>query len=701
MLKVNEAERSHLWSDAPRYADRTAAISLRALIDVLRRRWRTMLLCIMASIALAAIYLHNTPDKFGAMASLLIDSRRAQLSQSDGAATVVDQSAIDTQIEMLKSERIVLQVIDKLKLTEDPEFSGEGDARPSPLVLRWARELVDRLKVMFGPAPTDQQMRMATPMARDVLIQRQTLLAVMQQLFVARAGRTYVVEVRFSSSDPIKSARIANAISEAYISDQLEAKRAESRYALAWLEGEVNDKRELAGQAYRAGQEFKSQYSIDPQRELTIGREFALSTQRAGQTTETLATLQGQIDKLVADAAAADHDVPPPRPLLEAIAAASGAGAAVPQADWAAVTSAVQALQRRATELAESAGRDREQAETMRRRSADMDASQTKLRDIETAAAMARSRYESLLNQLTHASQTQSAPASDGRIVTLAAPPLWKTSPRGALTLLLAGLAGICLGTSAAFVREHLDSTVRTREQAERALQGQCLGSVPNAPKARPAQHGAPDKILDARRKVRRTLAGVKAMIDMNTIGREARVVALTSAVRKEGRSTLAFHLAEAIARTGASVLLIDCDFTDPYLSDILPSHEDEQPQWLIKTDFGFDFVPAAHDNEAEGMFDLSKFEDMIEVARANYKYVIVDLPPVLPCGSFHVMAPFMDAFVFVVRWGKTTIDQLDRAMLNSRGLDGRMLGILLNGVSPGTLRRWEGSGAKSYGDFV
>src|SRR6185437_13167046 len=106
-------------------------------------------------------------------------------------------------IETIKSEKIALAVITRLALDKDPEFI-EPD-------------LVSRLIGLVGFFSTPHTN------IRD-LRQRQAVDYFGRALSVVQVGHSYAAIIRFTSLDPEKAARIANAVCEAYIEDQLEAR---------------------------------------------------------------------------------------------------------------------------------------------------------------------------------------------------------------------------------------------------------------------------------------------------------------------------------------------------------------------------------------------------------------------------------------------------------------------------------------------
>ena len=83
---------------------------------------------------------------------------------------------------------------------------------------------------------------------------------------------------------------------------------------------------------------------------------------------------------------------------------------------------------------------------------------------------------------------------------------------------------------------------------------------------------------------------------------------------------------------------------------------------------------------------------------RKRYDYVIVDLPPLVPNVDVRATEALVDYYVFVVEWGRTKIDLVERALKEAAGIYAGVLGVVLNKVHASGLKRHEGYGG--YGDY-
>ncbi len=690
-------------------------LSVNFFLDAFRRRWAMLFACVVVALALGGAYILVTPKKYAATTTLLIDTRLAQLSQTEATATVVDQAAVESQIELIQSERMLSVVIDKLDLLNDPEF-GKATAEEAD----------------------------AAPVSADVARQR-ALTVLAAGLGVGRVGRSYLVSVTYTSPDPAKAARIANEVANTYISDQIGAKVQAAKDQNAWLDGQVNEMRTRSTRDYRAVQQFKAAHDIDPFADLRTQQDadrLSGEVSLAQSTADTARIGMDSADALLAGPGRTDYS-PPDAAALRRLsdpeldrdasrydelgdklkAAGGGGGAASLQAEqdgalkslWASVRAV--AVQRRSDWVAASARQRASEAALADVRLRDTRARllAERLRALETEAATSRSLYESYLNQLTHAGQQQPVPAGDTRVVSPAAVPLYPSKPKKLLTLALAGMAGVAFGLAGIFVVENMDDVIRTRHQVEVATDMSCLGVIPtirrrtrwrkqltpgeNLRHSFPHYTGASPRSRgsDTLRSLQlATLRGGRSM--------GGSVLGVTSAVAGEGKSTTVYNLAISASRAGRKVLVVDCNLRNPTFTHLIAPGQAPVPllglRQSVPTGDGFDLLPASAQHTIEGaeMPDADLLRALLADARADYDLVVVDLPAILPLSELRSIIPEVDLLVLLIRWGSTTVGQVQRALARLAGED-RAVGVVLNGVEVRKMRRFEGSRNRSYAD--
>ena len=106
----------------------SGTLSLLHVRDFLSRQWRFIALVTGLAVILGVGYVAVTPSKYTAQADMIIDTKRATWTQSELTTEnhPVEDPLVESEIETTKSEKVALSVINRLHLTEDPEFVGAG-----------------------------------------------------------------------------------------------------------------------------------------------------------------------------------------------------------------------------------------------------------------------------------------------------------------------------------------------------------------------------------------------------------------------------------------------------------------------------------------------------------------------------------------------------------------------------------------------
>lgn len=712
-------------------------LSLPHLRDFLSREWRLIALTTVLALAIGSGYVATSPRKFTAQADMIIDTKRITWTQSEMAseARAVDDSAVESEIETTKSEKVATAVIRQLHLTDDPEFVG------APHGLR------NRLFAWFRPPPDEK------PTSDELM--RRALATLKDNLRVTRLGRSYVEQIAYTSLDPDKAARIANAFADAYIEDQLLAKYEATRRASAWLEQRIGELRQQASDAYKAVQDFKAENSIIIGVDGKLASEveldqlgIALAKARA-DTSQARAKLD-RIQRVLEQRSDKSSFTIPDPVVTDALSSPvitklrqQFLDNKNKEAEWSArygpthiaaknLRSEMAALQNsiwdEVSRIAESykselqitksqeEAIDKRMIEVFQKSGATRQA-QVRLRELETGANTYRGIYETFLSRLTQSIQQQSFPATEARVVTEASPPRRPSSPKIGITLAFAAICGLGLGVMSAIAREQLmNRRIHTRDQLQRTLGTSCLAVLPVVSrlpgKLRSKHRTAFEQISEASpfSATAEALRYIKVAIDLHPAG--AKIIGVTSALPGEGKTTVAAAFAAFVAEGGARTLLIDGDLRNPSLSRMLGYEEDPglinvvadhlQFEELLISDsrFKFDVLPSSttvRPSNSSDILNAAATRALLQKARSDYDYIVCDLPPVLPVVDVKAAAGLFDAFILVVEWGSTSIKEIRNAVEVSPILSERLLGCVLNKADEALLRRFEGYSDRRY----
>jgi succinoglycan biosynthesis transport protein ExoP len=223
----------------------------RIFTGFLYRQYPVIGVAFLLIMALAAVYLFTTPPSFTAVAKLMIDSRKVQPFQQQMIGDISPESwSVDSQVEVLQSENVALAVIKGLHLTEDPEFVAPNDGLFSTIKGLVLNPLV------LNPFGSSEGQPSEFALIRDAIGRLQS------HLKISRAGLTYVMNIGFRSHNPQQAAHVANAVAEAYINDQLDAKYQATRRAGDWMRDRIKELRDQSTNAERAVVDFKAKNNI-------------------------------------------------------------------------------------------------------------------------------------------------------------------------------------------------------------------------------------------------------------------------------------------------------------------------------------------------------------------------------------------------------------------------------------------------------
>ncbi|MBV9407020.1 MAG: AAA family ATPase, partial [Acidobacteriaceae bacterium] len=734
------------------------------VLGFVRRRFSAIAFTVVLMLALATLYIVTAPPRFTGHAVLMIDTHKSQVfqqQQSPLGDLPIDSATVDTQIEILNSENIALSVVKQLHLDQDPEFI-YPHVGVSATVLGFILSFVPS-----GPTPGVP----AAPASNEFRHQRTALGTLQSHMSVKRIGLTYAIGIDFESLNPDRASAVANAVANAYVDDVLEAKYETTRRAVSWLQDRLKELREQSLNADRAVVDFKAKNNIvnvDTNgrllNEQQIGELNSALVQARAQTAEAQARLDRVQQILSSDdpdpassAAATVTDTLHNEVITKLRQQYLDLGAK--EADWtvrygrnhlAVVNLRNQRREirlsildelRRIAETYKSEFEIAKARENSVQKSLDdivaqsqtTNEAQVTLHNLDSSAQSYRSLYDNFLQRYMESVQQQSFPVTEARLITQATPPLSKSAPRTPLVLGLALMGGLLLGVGFGVLREISDTVFRTTAQIQERLHAECIALLPlingiTKPGSRERSKsppGAPVQRIIARKqdlfwimadspfsRFAESIRSLKVAADLNKGTKPNTIVAITSSLPNEGKSTTAVALAQLVALTGGRAILVDCDLRNPSLSRKLAPKASKglleviwgkQPlSEVVWTDpaTNLSFLPAVVRGRLADSSEILASEEtrkIFEKLRAAYDYVIVDLSPLAPVVDVRAMTHLVDSFIFVVEWGRTKIDIAEHVLSGAPGVYENLLGVVLNKVNMKTFARYESSRENYY----
>jgi succinoglycan biosynthesis transport protein ExoP len=708
-----------------------AVLSFERVTDVLRRQWPIIAVCVGVSLALVIVYLATTQPMYTANARIMMDTRQAQVLDKDSNASsaLIDTGYVDSQVEIINSDDLILSVVRRLKLTEDPEFNGSS---PGLLSL-----IIGKATSLFGSREPASQER----------IEHAVVEQVQKSLRTERVLTTYVLSLSYRSRSPDKAAKIANAIANAYLVGALEAKYQSTKRATEWLQQRSLELSEQATASDRAVQTFKAEHNIvGTSRGLMSEQQLSDLNTQLVQARASTAEAKARLDRIDA---ISDQDLAQPTvtdALNNAVITrlrAQYLDLQAQYADWsrrygkthlAAVNLANKMEELRkniADELRRIGDAYRSDYEIAKSREASLEKNvkelvaqaghtgqaEVKLRDLESAADTYRNLYNNFLEKLQSATQNQSFPLSEARLISTATKPDRKSSPRTVLALVGGLVGGLCLGFGVAFARELLSDVLRTPSEVEDELGVKCLGVLPDirsSTKAGPSDLSR--YVVDHPfSRFAETLRNIKVSIDVARLTREIKVIGIVSSLPKEGKTTVAANFAQLVALTGHRTVLIDGDLhTRSLTRELAPNAKSGLVEALNdpaslgyhvqrSKETGLDFLPSVVASRMVNSADVigsKAMAELLKVLRDHYEYIVIDLAPVMPVADSKAVSFLIDAMVYVIEWGQTTRSALQESVSGSEVLQKKLLGAVLNRANPKMLKRIEAYKGKHHNSY-
>jgi succinoglycan biosynthesis transport protein ExoP len=725
-------------------------ISLEEMLQIftgfLHRQYPVIGVAFLLIMALAAVYLFTTPPSFTAVAKLMIDSRKVQPFQQQMIGDISPESwSVDSQVEVLQSENVALAVIKGLHLTEDPEFVAPNDGLFSTI-----KGLVLNPLVLNPFGSSEGQ-------PSEFALIRAAIGRLQSHLKISRAGLTYVMNIGFRSHNPQRAAQVANAVAEAYINDQLDAKYQATRRAGDWMRDRIKELRDQSTNAERAVVDFKAKNNIVAaggrlMNEQQLSELNTSLIQARAQTAEAKAKLD-RIEEIlrsggeVPDATVTDSLRNEVITKLRSQYLDYSRKAAEYSAKYGSSHLSVANLHSQMREIrkvifdelgriAQTYQSDYEIAKaregSISKSLADIvsvsqtaNQAQVSLRELESSAHSYRALHDNFLQRNMESVQQQSFPITEARLITTATPPMAPSNPRTMLVLMVAAAGGVIVGSGLGLLRDIADRVFRTSDQVASILHTDCIAVVPKVKgpvTLRPCQPridyaGLEHRIIKRDQSMfwavidapisrfAESIRAIKIAADLNGAVNGSNVLAFTASLPNEGKSTIAMALAQSIADVGGRVVVLDADLRNPGLSrklipeakvgllEVLANRVRLEDALCVDPDTRLAFLPAvvnermAHSSEVLASADT---KILLEQLRLSYQYIIIDLPPLAPVVDVRGMTHLVDSFVFVIEWGRTKIDVVERALRTAPGVYDNLLGVVLNKADLNLLGRYE-----------
>lgn len=317
------------------------------------------------------------------------------------------------------------------------------------------------------------------------------------------------------------------------------------------------------------------------------------------------------------------------------------------------------------------------------------------LADLQRRAMLAENVFTQLRQKYNDAMVAKTAALSDVAITSPADPNLAVPHPKVLLNLLVAPILGLLLALSGVLVVEFLDSSLKNERDARRVLGLPILANVPSLEQPRRRKFGVSNRALASINKLRAlTIEAFLQLVDglRYSSDKPLRVLAITSALPSDGKTTVALNAAVAMAEIQPRVLLIDGDMrkpeihsrlrlnAEPGLSDVLVGAS-ELTAAVQPTKFrGLDIMAAgpAVPNPMT-LLRSERFDEVIRTLLDNYRMIVFDTPALLGVRDALVLGSKANGTVVVVAAGQTDSRSVKASLSKLASVKANVVGIVLN----------------------
>jgi polysaccharide biosynthesis transport protein len=656
-----------------------------------------------------------TVPRYTATAALTLDVGKVQFVEHEVVSPLpLENSTLRSELDVIHSRSLNDEVGVLLGLRSDPAVAREVADWQSqswwPVVAR-ARRALSR----FFPRIVAKE-----PVFTPAITQAQLTDWLVGNLNVSNDGRSLTILVSFTSQSPERAAQIANEIAKTYLDDQVSTKTQAITKAAGWLGERVDEIRQQLEKSEAAVDDFRRKSGL-----LEVGKGATIPAVRLADANAELSKAHSERMRAEVSLQIARESNPQTlpdvlaSPLVQQLRKELGQinlevtdlqdhGALYKVNDFQARAAALRAQMN--AEMSRIIASLSSEAAAARKREADLeqsfqgmegqlgDAAHSGLRlaQLQREADANRSIYETYLARYKQTLQQASLAVPDGRLISLAEPPEEPSYPNKLRSLLFGTFGGLAVGGALAYLREGFDRRIRQSSDIESVTGVPVFGFLPKVSRWRSLQP-QDYPVHDPHSRFGTALVRIHTALRAPQSPDRKQVILVTSAQPGDGKTSFCTGLARSLANSRKRVLVIDADPyrpqvatafgvpTTPALDPTAGQHVRLGDIVQADTKSAAHFLPAPSEHHHHHMLHSDGFATLLEEARQAYDIVIIDTPPVMTRADAAVIGRFADTCLLLVRWGRTSWDEMTAAVGFLRLCRVRLDGIVMVGAETGS----------------
>jgi len=700
-------------------------IDLRKYFSVINiHKWRIFGLAILVTLITVLVVL-NIRSQYSATATLLIESQQAKAVSIEEVYGMnsSQQEYYLTQFEILKSRSIAQTVVDRMDLTNHPDF----EVKPG---------LMARLRDLLPFLPAAESSLTEAELAHKA---REDLVTEFQKrLSISPIRRTQLVDISFQTYSPQLAADVANAIGDAYIESQLEAKLGITQKAASWLGGRLGELRaqlddsETRLQAYR---EKEGLIDVEGVRGLGAKELERLSgalteaRSRKAQVDGFMRVIQqygtDKIERLESLPEITAHkgvqDVKAQQVLTERrvselskiygakhpkLLAAQSELTAVQDNLRSQIKKLIAGIENEAQTIQETVNSLEAEIAKAKTLYQDVSLKETTYQRLEREVETNKQLFDTFLSRQKETEVTSDFDSAIARFTDKAVAATEPVAPKRKLIVILAFVATLGFGIMLAFVLDALNDTIKSPQEVESLLAQRSLGFIPAIPHKKTVDLPIHTFFSEQHKQYAESVRSIRTSLTLLALDRSLKTIEVTSSVPGEGKSTVASNIAFAFGQM-EKVLLIDADMRrptlakrfglpayQPGLANIIAGREQIDDCLIVDEASGITLLAAGNvpPNPLE-LLASEKFNEVIAELALRFDRIIVDTPPVQAVSDPLIIAKQMDAVVYVVSADHTRGGAVRSGVAKLLQAENNLYGVVLNKVDMKKV-------AQAYGDY-
>ena len=648
------------------------SLSVTGIIAFLRDNGRRISLLVLAIFAIGIIALIVIPARYAATALVVVDPREQRVTNDQDVLPGIgqDAAALQSLIEIAKSDGFLRPLIEQLRIQDDQEIAG-GESDTSRLLEKFR-----------------------------------------SRLDISRRGLTYVIAITFISDRPQQAARYANAVAEAFVATQGQVRTTATDEAAGWL----NSRLKSLNDRLRASEDAVAAFKLD-HKIVSAGRDGTTQQLRVTDLNQQVSAARLRTEEAKTRYQQAQRDLkanvegPVKQDLLSGLRAQRAAlndqiaqkravlgdrhpDLVIANSQLSDLNRQIEAERKRNIESAKSeyeAMLDQQKSLENRLKSVEAEMlvdgqAYVKLQELQRDADANRNIYEQFLSRFKTTNEQRLLQNSQAKIASLATPPLRSTRPPLALLLAAIAIASILISTAVVAVQNTRWNRPAPGVKPRRASPPAEAGP----PRDMPLWARIPDLMQQGTNKTiwQTPISGTQEFdliphlrfllerID-NVQGVRGKVVLVTSVEKGVGCSTIARVLNLSAVNRGLISALVRVQPDDAYAPVTRPAETSANGVRASKATLQSVNRLLSGDRHA----GLPAAEDV----RSEFDLMVVDAPSLAEQPDVASLSAHADLVVLVVRDGAADPAAIHKARAALWKFGGSTIGIVVNRVRPDT----------------